>query len=105
MGSERTQRKRAVPEYRGSFRQVGNGAPISSNVRSRRTDRTKTSIDPSQVREALSRNNGRDGSSGSGNRRRDNRGLSSRSKGSNKDENDEGFEDTSSLKSETENGF
>ena len=111
--SEILHRKRPAPELRGSFRQLGsnsgNSASIPPTSRTRRGDRNKTAIDPHQVKEAMNRNNIKNvTANGSISRRRgDSRSLLARSKASSK-EDDEGFEENLSLKSETaslENGY
>lgn len=103
-------------ETRGSFRPLSSSSLAApATTRTRRGDRTKSAIDPSQVREAMNRNNNnnnnnpktgvRDSSGNRSNslarRRADSRSSSARMKASSKDEKDEGFEETLSLKSET----
>ncbi|KAF2352291.1 Formin FH2 domain [Trinorchestia longiramus] len=103
--SERLQRKNQDSslargsETRGSFRPLSSSSSVSS--RAQRGDRTRSSIDPSHVREALS-SGLRVQDAGVGRRQAESRSGSLRKgRGSSKDEKDEGFEETLSLKSET----
>lgn len=103
--SERLQRRNQDSlargsETRGSFRPLSSSAAASTS-RTRRGDRTRSAIDPSHVREAL--NVGlRTRDSSTGRRNADSRSGSLRKgRGSSKEDKDEGFEETLSLKSET----
>ncbi|XP_018014866.1 uncharacterized protein LOC108671794 isoform X3 [Hyalella azteca] len=104
--SERLQRKNQDSflargsEARGSFRTLSSSATAPS-LRTRRGDRIRSAIDPNHVREALASGlRVQDASRRQGEARP---GSVRNGRGSSKDEKDEGFEDTISLKSEIAN--
>lgn len=110
--SERLQRRNQDSlargsETRGSFRPLSSSTlTATASSRNRRGERTQSAIDPNQVREAMDRKlPGRDSVDNRSNsllrRRGDSRSSSARTKAANKDEKDEGFEDTLSLKSDS----
>ena len=105
--SERLQRKAQDSfargtENRGSFKSLSPSLAPPSSSRTRRGDRTRSAIDPSQVREALDRNSTRSRLAKDSNRRKiESRNGSLKGRSGSKEDKDEGFEDTISLKSET----